>query len=230
MEKIPNKSWASIAPALQRMLSSPGFERVTRLVSDKESALSPKNVASILPRVKLIRLHPAKAYRAERHIKEFKTTLSSLSRSVGNRTLFRYQSLIGRTVHLLNTKREVVKGIAPADINENNYLEVERIVNEHLYYPIPGKSYKFHVGDQVARKLDVSGKNPFTQKTSLRGFNRSDDLEDPPEIISRAYKPTGRRGSTYCPFYQLNARGKYFYAETQLSLLSCPHATSSLDK
>merc|ERR1711911_189001 len=99
------------------------------------------------------------------------------------------------------------KGIAPADVNETNYLEVERIVNEHLYYPIPGRLYKFHVGDLVARKVDASGKNPFTQKTSLRGFNRSDDLEEPPEIISRAYKPTGRRGSTYCPFCRLVCPG-----------------------
>jgi hypothetical protein len=67
VERVKSKSWESIRPALVSMLQTEGFKQMTTLVSDKESALSARNVASLktqFPHLKVIRLSPpSKAWR-----------------------------------------------------------------------------------------------------------------------------------------------------------------------
>ena len=68
VQRIPSKAWTpALKPAITKMLKSPGFEQVTRIVTDGEAALSTKNVKELqvdFPNLKVVRLFPPqKAYR-----------------------------------------------------------------------------------------------------------------------------------------------------------------------
>ena len=71
-----------------------------------------------------------------------------------------WRQVIQQAVTVLNTQRQVVRGINPGQVTWRNHLEIESQVNEAAFYPRPVFSpFRFALGQVVGLKL-----------TSLKGF------------------------------------------------------------
>ena len=97
-----------------------------------------------------------------------------------------------------------------------NFLDIEQQINRHIFYPIVPKNeanrFKYRIGDTVVIKK-VARQELFGNKASLVGYGTAREFK----ITARNYRPTGREGATYLPFYQLDS--DLWIVESRLALL-----------
>ena len=97
-----------------------------------------------------------------------------------------------------------------------NFLDIEQQINRHIFYPIAPKNevnrFKYRIGDTVVIKK-VARQELFGNKASLVGYGTAREFK----ITARNYRPTGREGATYLPFYQLDS--DLWIVESRLALL-----------
>ena len=98
-------------------------------------------------------------------------------------------------------RREVVPGMSPSQVDFLNFTEVERRINENVWYPRPPPKFKFHIGDLLTIKFAALKERQlsanFGNKKSLSGFDSSRALV----VQSRKTKAMGRKGAGLAPYY-----------------------------
>ena len=106
--------------------------------------------------------------------------------------------------------------IRPVDVNMGNFLDIEQQINQHISYPIARKNeanqFKYRIGDTVVVKK-VARQELFGNKASLVGYGTDREFK----ITARSFRPTGREGAKYLPFYQLDS--DLWIVESRLALL-----------
>ena len=97
----------------------------------------------------------------------------------------------------------------------DNFLDIEQEINRHIFYPIARKNeanrFKYRIGATVVVKK-VARQELFGNKASLVGYGTDREFK----ITARSFRPTGRDGAKYLPFYQLDS--DLWLVESRLAL------------
>ena len=112
-----------------------------------------------------------------------------------------WRLVLPEAVHALNNQREIAPGIAPSQVNRENFLALETSLNKDLWYPRGGRGkipFRYHPGDIVTVKYaSLKDQTVFGNKKSLTGFDSEHGLV----IQARRHRPVGRTGAKQAPFY-----------------------------
>ena len=220
VQAVSSKQWKSLAPALTSMLSSPGFAHVNQVVSDKEAALSRRNVSGLVkalnrPELVFVRSAVHKAWIAERGIRTFKTRLAVLCKKAGLHIAKGWQKFIPQALAYCNTKIVLSNGMTPRQVNLKNFAQVEQQLNPAFHAALVGShAFKYKVGASLMIKdrALTFPETKFTPKRSLFGYNSGTRGT----VIRREVKSTGPLSKYLTPFYELD-NGLGWFREKDLA-------------
>ena len=164
VESIPNKSFQSIKQFFENLIKMPGFKTMRRVLTDKEAALSPKNISlleELLPGVRFFRtLRHAQI--AERQIQSFKLYISKAILA-HQQSYLKWRTHIENVLIKLNHKKLKNTDLRPIDFTKKtsaqyitDMIETNPTFKVNLYgVGLPSKQitldklFKFNVHDIV---------------------------------------------------------------------------------